>query len=59
MSEKEKTRLISEEEMKRRLEYFSIVVKRKEQIAEEINKVKENFKNGLKDIFSKKIKNKR
>ncbi len=54
MSEKKKERIVSVEELQRRLDYFPEVVKRKEKAAEEINKVKENFRIGLKDLFKKK-----
>jgi hypothetical protein len=54
MSKKKKERIVSVEELQRRLDYFPEVVRRKERTIEEINKVKENFRIGLKDLFNKK-----
>lgn len=50
----EKKRLISLEELQRRLDYFPKVVKRKEKAADEISKVKKRFEIACKEIFKNK-----
>jgi hypothetical protein len=52
----EKKRLISLEELQRRLDYFSEVVKRKEKAANEINIIKKRFEMACKEIFKNKKK---
>ena len=50
----EKKRLISLEELQKRLDYFPEVVKRKEKAAIEISKVKKRFEIACKEIFKNK-----
>lgn len=52
----EKKRLVSLEELQRRLDYFPEVVKRKEKAAAEIKKIKKNFEIACKEILKNKNK---
>jgi hypothetical protein len=52
----EKKRIVTLEELQRRLDYFPEVVKRKEKAAEEIRIVKENFKIACEKMFKNKNK---
>lgn len=51
MTKEKKERIVTFAELQRRLDYFPEVVKRKEKAAEEINKVKENFRMALQGLF--------